>query len=120
MHEEIIALTRTISGAAETEEALLELLCTAAEEALTKRLREGLSAADCGAAFRCAAAFTAAAGLSGAREDGVSSFTAGAVSVSARGAADTAALAAGLRDWAEQLMAPYVTEGGFAFCGVRG
>ena len=67
MSKTILELAQAISGAGEAEQELLELLCGAAEQAWTKRLRDGLTEEDCGAAFRCAAAFTAAADLAAVR-----------------------------------------------------
>ena len=113
MHEKILELAQTVSGAGEAEQALLEALCGAAELAWTARLRAGVTAEDCGAAFACAAAFTAAADLA-AGSGGVESFTAGEVSVKTRDAA------AELRRTAERLMAPYAEAEDFSFKGVRG
>lgn len=85
--ETVLTLARELSGAGEAEEALLELLCQAAEQQWEKRLRPGMTAEDCGKAFPCAVAFTAAADLAAARGgEGVSGFTAGSVSVRIRGA----------------------------------
>lgn len=112
MHEEIVTLAARLTGE-EAGSPLLEDLCTAAEAAWTARLREGVTAEDCGAAFRCAAAFTAAANLMGG--EGGGTFRVGSVSVTtpASGGGDFRALAAGL-------MAPYAVDGSFAFRGVRG
>lgn len=116
-----MTLARAVSGAGETERALLELLCLAARERWEARLRSGVTAADCGAAFLCAAAMTAAADLAAGREDGnVSAFTAGEISVKGRGAAEAAALAETLRRTAARLMAPYAEAEDFCFKGVRG
>lgn len=117
-----MALAQNLTGAEETELALLKLLCTAAEQVWAERLRPGMTSAECGDAFPCAAAFTAAADLLAGRGAGtaVSSFTAGTVSVSERSAGETAAAAKALREEAEGLMAPYVTAEDFAFRGVRG
>lgn len=121
MREEILALARALSGAGEAEEALLEPLCRAARSRWESRLKPGLAPEDCGAAFACAAAFTAAADLAAGRGGGAAgSFTAGSLSVKGRGAAETAALAQGLRRTAEELMAPYARPEGFCFRGVRG
>lgn len=121
MHETILELARTVSGASETETALLEALCQAAEMAWTGRLREGVAAEDCGTAFPCAAAFTAAADLAAGRSgDTVAAFKAGDVSVESRGGADSAALAETLRQTAERLMAPYAWPADFSFRRVRG
>ena len=66
--ETVLTLARELSGAGEAEEALLELLCQAAEQQWEKRLRPGMTAEDCGKAFPCAVAFTAAADLAAARK----------------------------------------------------
>lgn len=122
MHGEILALARAVSGAGETETELLELLCTAAEQSWTERLRAEVTMGDCGAAFQCAAAFTAAAGLVSGRGGGenVAAFTAGSISVREPSAGETAARSKSLREQAERMMAPYVAAADFAFCGVRG
>ena len=65
--ETALTLARELSGGGEAEEALLELLCQAAEQQWEKRLRPGMTAEDCGKAFPCAVAFTAAADLAAAR-----------------------------------------------------
>ena len=121
LQETVLTLARELSGAGEAEEALLELLCQAAEQRWNKRLRLGVTAEDCGEAFPCAAAFTAAADLAAARGgDGVSGFTAGSVSVRIRSAAESCALAESLRRTAERLMAPFAAPEDFCFRGVRG
>ena len=80
--ETALTLARELSGAGEAEEALLELLCQAAEQQWEKRLRPGMTTEDCGKAFPCAVAFTAAADLAAARGgEGVSGFTAGFLSL---------------------------------------
>ena len=121
MHETILTLAQTISGSTDTEKALLDLLCTAAEREWNGRLREGVSAEDCKEPFTCAAAFTAVARLLGSRSgrNSVSSFTAGSVSVSSLSMAEASAASAALQSQAEQMMVPYVEEEGFSFHGVR-
>lgn len=121
LQETVLTLARELSGAGEAEEALLELLCQAAEQRWNKRLRPGVTAENCGEVFPCAAAFTAAADLAAARGgDGVSGFTAGSVSVRIRSAAESCALAESLRRTAERLMAPFAAPEDFCFRGVRG
>lgn len=116
-----LELAKAVSGAGEAEQELLELLCAAAEQAWTARLRDGVTAEDCGAAFPCAAAFTAAADLAASQSAGgaVSSFTAGEISVTTRESNGGGGSAA-LRQTAERLMAPYAKPGDFSFKGVRG
>ncbi len=121
MQERIFALASAVTGAGGGERPLLEMLCEAAAGFWTKRLRDGVSAEDCAAAFCCAAAFTAAADLlTGRQGDGVRGFTAGELSIQIRSGADTAVMAEGLRQTAERIMAPYGVERDFAFLGVRG
>lgn len=119
MEERILTLARI--AAPEAEEPLLTALCAAAGRYWEDRLRPGLSPEDCGQAFPCAAAFTAAADASlGQSGGGLASVTAGEISLRGRGAADSAALAEGMRQAAERLMAPYAEAEDFAFRGVRG
>lgn len=109
-----MTLAKTLSGAREDETAALALLCGAAEQAWTDRLRKGAAREECREAFLCAAAMSAAAGLLAGR-DGVR-FTAGDVSVAET---EGGRRAEALRREAERLMEPYVTAA-FCFRGVRG
>ena len=120
MEQTIRKLAETVSGTGENEAALLEALCSAAIRRWRGRLRERLTAEECGTAFYCAAAFTAAADLIAGGGEAVTSFAAGQISVKTRTAAESAALAASLRQPAEELMAPYTVPDGCAFLGVRG
>ena len=102
--ESILALGKDICLPAECEEALLGLLCAAAEERWTGRLRTGVKPEDCEEALRCACAFTAAAGILRRRGGGA-------------GEAESAAIA--LEVQAARLMAPWCEGEDFAFLGVR-
>ena len=120
MHETILTLAQTVSGARDTEASLLELLCTAQEQAWSERLREGITTEDCRDAYCCACAFSAVAGLLTGRSagDGVASFQAGEISVRKSSAKETASAMKSLQEQAERLMAPYVAEDTFCFRGV--
>ena len=119
LQETVLTLARAVSGAGEQDEVLLETLCRAAEAYWRGRLRQGVTAEDCGEAFPCAAAFTAAADLAAGQDGGIESFTAGSVSV--KGCGESAARRAeSLRRSAEERMAPFAEPGDFAFQGVRG
>ena len=120
LQETILTLARAVSGAGEQDEVLLETLCRAAEAYWRGRLRQGVTAEDCGEAFPCAAAFTAAADLAAGQDGGIESFTAGSVSVKGVGGESAARRAESLRRSAEELMAPFAEPGDFAFQGVRG
>ena len=115
MNETILELAKAVSGAGEAEETLLALLCAAAEQRWTARLRDGVTVEKCGTAFRCAADLMAERG-----GGTVSAFTAGEISVSGKGSTERAGSAAELRRAAERLMAPYAESDDFSFKGVRG
>ncbi|MEY8387175.1 hypothetical protein AALC17_07730 [Oscillospiraceae bacterium 38-13] len=116
MGERILELALAVSGGG-AERALLEPLCRAAETAWRNRLREGVTAEDCGEALPCAAAFTAAAGL---MPGGGGSFSAGDVSVTLPGGGERTKAADGLLRAAERLMEPYVRAEGLWVKGVEG
>lgn len=120
MHEEILEYARLLGRVEEDQEALLNILCQAAEAELAVRLREGVLPEDCGGAFPVATAWLALAGLcagQGAAGE-PSSWSAGAVSVS--GAAPAGERAESLRRQALRLMVPYIKDESFCFLGVRG
>ena len=118
MTEEIYTLAAGLARPAETEEALLRMLCREAERQL-ERQTEGRRE-ECREALLCAAAFLAAAGLMDSRGGGaVERFTVGEVSVTT-GSGSGSDAAGRLRRQAERLMAPYRAAGGFIFRGVRG
>ena len=122
MHEKILKLAASISQAEADEGPMLAALCTAAEESVTRRLREGQTPADCGETFYCAAALLAAAGMLTCRDtgDGVEQFTAGDVSMRLGQSSGACESAAALRRQAERMMAPFWADDQFAFTGVRG
>ena len=90
MQELIVNLAKAAGEATQEELPMLELLCQAAEDLWKRRLLPGSTQQECMAAFSCAAAFQAAADLLGLRESNASSFSAGGLSMTARGAADAA------------------------------
>jgi len=119
MQERILALAAGVAGVTGTEENLLRTLCAAEETAWSARLKEGISAEDCGEAFACAVAFSAAADFLASRGGGnVESFAAGEISVKTGSSGDGQTEA--LRKSAERLMAPYALAEDFCFKGVRG
>ena len=95
--------------------AVLEALCTAGTAALTGRLRDGLTPADCKADFVAAASLMALAALDGLDEDrGVEQITAGDLTI--RKGSRAAAVSC-LQTQAELMMAPYLRDN-FLFRGV--
>ena len=113
MTGQIKALVRVLGGEMDQEE-LLVMLCQAAEMELAGRLRPGLTPEDCESAFVPAAAWLVLAWLQ-AGEAGVSSFTAGDLTIHRTGQG-----MAELTAQAERLMAPYLADRGFSFQGVAG
>ena len=116
MEEEILELCRAM-GAGAAQVARRGPQMPAVTDALTGRLRTGITPEDCGSAFPLAAAMVAMDGLNYAcGGGGVTSFTAGEVSIRTEsGFAKDSRTAQ-----AERLMAPWLGETGFAFQGVRG
>ena len=117
MEEKILKLAMDLSGAGEAREETLKLLCVQAAEELAGRLREGLSAEDCGSAFPVAAAWLALADLrAGDASAGVTGFSAGSLSI------QTGESQAGevLRRRAYRLLSAQLRDSGLCFRGVRG
>lgn len=113
--QEILELAGRMCGGRADRELLLPL-CQAAREEVQSRLRPGLDPRDCGPAFVLAAAWLALAGLETSQgQGGVSSFTAGELSIRTQGGGQARAL----REQAWALMAPY-RQDSFCFRGVRG
>lgn len=120
MLEQILRLAAVIVQPSEEERPLLSALCTAAEEELGRRLKDGVKPEDCGGAFACAAALLAAAGLLPCRNGaGIEQFSAGDVSIRT-GGGQVCEMAAAMRRQAASMMAPYCGDREFAFLGVRG
>jgi hypothetical protein len=111
---EIAALAMTLGQRTEEEGERLSALCQGAQLELTAGLRPGLSPEDCGPAFSLAAACLALAALETGEAE---SFTAGDLTIRT---GEGAARSRELRRQAMALMAPYLTDAGFAFRGVRG
>lgn len=108
MTDDILRIARTLCGV-QTEDEALRAFCSAAEAALTARLR--CDAAECRDSFLCAAAMLAASYYLSAAAAGTRSFTAGTLTVS-RAAEDAERLAG----QAETLLKPYFRDD-FAFMG---
>ena len=95
MQQEILAIAKELSRARQSEESVLEKLCEAACAEVRSRLREGIG-------------------------EEIASLRAGDVSVTTRTGNECGESAGCLRRQAWELMAPYVTDSGFCFCGVQG
>lgn len=119
MSGQILAIARTMTKADESEQETLAMLCTAQEEALEKRLRDGVSKEACASAFICAAAFLTAAALEGARAGGeeLSSLRAGDLTVTKRASGESGRRLEALCEQARMLMQPYTRMARSAFRG---
>ena len=114
--EQIFAHALVLAGELEPrQEALLKVLCRSAENALSMRLRQGLTPEDCKADFIAAASLFALSTLSVADENSaVEMVQAGDMSIRRRGG-DAASNC--LRNQAELMIAPYLKDR-FSFMGV--
>ena len=115
MGERILELALALGGG--EDRALLPPLCATAERAWLARLREGVTAEDCGGAYPLAAAWLAMDWLRcGQGLEGVTALSAGDISVRREGGGDGESLSRK----AFELMTPYFRDEGFVFRGVRG
>lgn len=114
MGKESAALAMALGHVGEEERENLLLLCQAAEQELTQRLKEGVAAEDCSASLALAAAWMALEALE--ERDGVESFSAGDMTIRTAGNRGNGRL----RRQAEQVMAPYLRDDQFCFRGVQG
>lgn len=113
--DQIFAQALLLCGSIDArQEALLQLLCSAAASSLTARLREGITPEDCSADFVGAASLFALAAMSESDDMAqIESFTAGDVTVRRSGGTGAQCL----RNQARLMIAPYVRDG-FSFLGV--
>ena len=104
-------------GAAGQDEAVLRTLCQNACNMLDRRLRDGLTAEDCGDAYPLAAAWIALDWLRGSQGmDGVTYLSAGDLTVRREGGGDDGSLS----QQAMEIMSPFLRDDGFVFRGVKG
>ena len=117
MTEAVFAQALLLTGELELRQMeLLRLLCGSAVSSLTLRLRDGLTAEDCGGDFIAAASLYALAALESAEAaGGVEEFRAGDLTVKQGASGDAAAKS--LEKQAERIIAPYVKDR-FAFLEV--
>lgn len=122
MNEEILAFCRAM-GASENQEELLIPLAQAARALLAARLKDGTVPEDCGPVFPLAAAMVVMdhmGGLTGGGiAGGLASFTAGDLTIRTREDGGGTA-GKSLSAQAEELLAPWIRGGGFAFREVEG
>ena len=115
MTEQVLELLLALCGP-EQDETVLRMLCESACRALDWRLKDGLTAEDCGGAYPLAAAWLAMDWLREGRGlEGVTALSAGDISVR-REAGGGGTLARK----ALELMGPFLKDEGFVFRGVEG
>ena len=118
MVRQMAELARSLGRVEEQEFGVLDGLCEAAFRQLKGRLKSGAKPEDCGQSFVLAGAWLALAGLEVSRAVGQAErFTAGDVSVQN---GDTGQRANALRKQAEGIMAGWLRDEKFMFCGVDG
>ena len=116
MMEQVMELVQALGGAGQDED-VLRMLCANACRTLDRRLRDGLTAEDCEGVYPLAAAWLAMDWLRcGQGLEGITSLSAGDISVRRDGASDGGKLS----EQALGLMAPFLKDDGFVFQGVRG
>ena len=116
MTEQVLELLRTLGGAG-PDETVLRTLCQNACDMLDRRLKDGLTAEDCGEAYLLAAAWIALDWLRGSQGmEGVTWLSAGDLTVRREGGGDDESLARR----AMELMGPFLRDDGFVFRGVKG
>lgn len=118
MVRQMAELARSLGRVEEQELGALDGLCEAACRQLQERLRLGVKPEDCGQCFILAGAWLALAGLEVSRCVGqAEQFRAGDVSVHS---GDAGQKARELRRQAAELMAGWLRDEKFMFCGVDG
>ena len=118
MTEQVLELLLALCGP-EQDETVLRMLCESACRALDWRLKDGLTAEDCGGAYPLAAAWLAMDWLRGSQGmDGITALSAGDISIRREGGGDCGKLS----EQAMESMAPYLGGSGseFVFRGVDG
>ena len=121
--EDILTAARCFSERewSQREEEMMTVLCRAAVEKWTARLREELEPEDCRGPFVTACAWSALGAMQGGLAAGesfpVASFSAGDLTVRRSG---PNAVSRSLEAQAEAIMGPYVQDGDFAFLEVMG
>lgn len=116
MTEQVMELVQALGGAGQDED-VLRMLCANACRTLDRRLRDGLTPEDCQGAYPLAAAWIAMDWLrSGQGLEGVTSLSAGDISVRRDGTSEVGKLP----QQAMELMAPFFRDDEFVFRGVRG
>lgn len=106
-------------GAGEDQEGLLLPLVLAVQARLKGRLREGVLPEDCGLVFSLAAAMLAVeelSGLTGGGAGGVTSFTAGDLTIRRENGGESKSLSGR----AESLLSPWMKDSRFCFQEVEG
>ena len=116
MTEQVMELALVLGGVGQDED-VLRMLCANACRTLDRRLRDGLTPEDCQGAYPLAAAWLAMDWLRcGQGLEGITSLSAGDISVRRDGASDGGKLS----ERAMELMAPFLRDDGFVFRGVTG
>ncbi len=121
MVEEVWSLAVTLGKVAESDQEALRSLCQVVLDGLLARLKPGIRAEDCSSALILGAAWTALGQFCmGECSEAVESFTAGSLTIRRSESMSPSQRCDALTAQAEKLMAPYLSDLGFSFMGVRG
>ena len=116
MTEQVLELLLALGGTGQ-EENVLRTLCRNACDMLDRRLKDGVTAEDCGEAYPLAAAWIALEWMRGSQGmDGVTYLSAGDLTVRREGGGDDGSLS----QRAMEIMGPFLRDDGFVFRGVKG
>ena len=116
MTEQVLELLLALGGTGQNED-VLRMLCQNACDMLDRRLRDGLTAEDCGEAYPLAAAWIAMDWMRGGQGmDGVTWLSAGDLTVRRESGGDDGSLS----QRAMEIMSPFLRDDGFVFRGVKG
>ena len=113
-------MARKLGKVADEDLEILTALCQAAEAEMAGRLRDGVTAEDCGQAYVLGCAWLALAAMA-VNGTGTAplKFTAGEVSIQEE-SSDAVQRSRALRLQAETVLGPYLQDSGFVFRGVEG
>lgn len=116
MTERVMELVQVLAGTGQDKE-MVRTLCGSVCRMLDRRLKDGLTAEDCGEDYPLAAAWLVTEWLRDGRGlEGVTALSAGDISVRREGSGDSGKLA----QRAFRLMAPYLRDDEFVFRGMSG
>lgn len=121
MVEEVWSLAVTLGKVAESDQETLRSLCDVVVQSMLARLKSGIRVEDCSSALVLGGAWLALGQLCMSEcSEAVESFTAGSLTIRRSESMSPSQRCGALTAQAERLLAPYLSDKGFCFLGVRG